>query len=272
MREWHDLTTVDFEAADPETWVAILPVSATEQHGPHLPVATDAILMDGLIEATRPLVDPAVPALLLPHIPIGKSNEHAAFPGTLTFSTPTLMSMWTEIGESVHRAGIRKLIIVNMHGGQPQIVDIVVRDLRVRLNMLAISANGYGLGAPEDTFSAFERRHGFHGGESETSLVLHIKEEAVRKDKVDNFVASTIAIEEEYEVLRLEGVVGAGWMTQDVNPAGAIGNAAAADAARGKLSLDFKAERFAKLIEEVSRFPLSALRQAPASHMPQPRG
>src|SRR5690606_30233029 len=137
-------------------------------------------------------------------------------------------------GESVFRSGVMKMIIVNSHGGQPQVADIVARDLRVRLGMLVVVANSYMIGMPKDLFDPFERRHGIHGGEVETSQIMYLDAGAVREDRLDNFVASSVAIEQENEVLRLEGGVGLGWQTQDVNPSGAVGNAAAADAGRGR--------------------------------------
>jgi len=135
LRHWQDLTSRQFEDLDPARTVAVLPIGATEQHGPHLPVGVDAMIAQAISAQAFAELPETVPALLLPTSRIGKSNEHIDFPGTLTFSAATLGAMWFEIGESVARAGLRKLVFVNSHGGQPQVMEIVARDLRVKLQM-----------------------------------------------------------------------------------------------------------------------------------------
>lgn len=132
VRRWEDLTWQDFARLDAERSVAVLPVAAIEQHGPHLPLATDAMINRGILDRALALVADT-PLLVLPIFPVGRSDEHAAFPGTLTLGAETLSRVWFEIGQSVHRAGLRKLVMVNSHGGQPQVCDIVAQDLRVRL-------------------------------------------------------------------------------------------------------------------------------------------
>src|SRR3712207_28681 len=148
-RYWHELTTKDFASLDTERAIAVLPVGAIEQHGPHLPVSVDSAINEGIIRRAVELMPPDLPALVLPMLPVGKSNEHQAFPGTLTVSAETLIRLWTEVGESVYRAGIRKLVFFNSHGGQPQIMDIVARDLRVRRSMFVVACSWYHLGMPK---------------------------------------------------------------------------------------------------------------------------
>jgi len=259
-RFWTDMTHEDFADVDPETWVALLPVAAIEQHGPHLPVSVDADLNAGVVAEAARRLDDAAPVLILPMLPIGKSNEHIGFPGTLTLRLETLVGLWTDVAESVARAGLRKLVFLNSHGGQPQIVDIVVRDLRVRLNMLAVAAQTYALGHPTNLFSDEEARFGIHAGEIETSMMMHLRPGAVRRDKLADFPSAAAGIEREFSVLQAEGAVGMGWMTQDLNPAGAAGDARLADAERGRLCVEHQGARLALLLEEVSRYPLSRLR------------
>lgn len=262
-RLWQEMTTTDFAALDPGRTVAVLPVAAIEQHGPHLPVCVDACINQGIVdEALRRLPDD-LPVIFLPMMPVGKSNEHIAFPGTLTLSAETLTRLWTEIGEGVARAGIRKLVIVNSHGGQPQIMDIVARDLRVRLGMFVVTASYGGLGRPQGLFPESELRHGIHGGSSETSMMLYLRPDLVRDAERRNFVPLSIAMESEYVHLTPEGRIGFGWQTQDLNPEGACGNALDADAERGRLLVDHAASRFIDLLREVERFPLSHLRPGP---------
>ena len=266
---WQEMTTTDFAELDRERVVAVLPVGAIEQHGPHLPVAVDACINQGIIDEVLRRLPADLPATFLPLMPIGKSNEHQAFPGTLTLSAETLIRLWTEIGESVGRAGIRRLVIANSHGGQPQIMDIVARDLRVRLGMLVVTFSYGALGRPSGLFPDSERRHGIHGGSSETSMMLHLRPDLVRDSERRNFVPISVEMERDWVHLRPEGRIGFGWQTQDLNPEGACGNALDADAERGRLMIEYAAERFIELLREVERFPLSKLRPGPLDYQDQ---
>lgn len=261
-RYWRDMSWPEFQDLDPETTIAVLPVAAIEQHGPHLPVGVDAFINEAAVTAAMPLMPDSV--LILPTTNVGKSNEHLAYPGTLTHSAAVLTAMWTEIGDSVHRAGVRKFVMLNSHGGQPQIMDIVARDLRVRLAMFAVAANLSGLNAAHGLFTPIEDRHGIHGGSSETSQMIHARPDLVRHEHRANFVPTTIHIEQHYRYLRAEGAaVGFGWQTQDIRAEGAVGDATDADAARGAQIIQSKAEGVAALMAEIARFPLAALLPGP---------
>jgi creatinine amidohydrolase len=253
---WQDWTTRDFDAVDRSCDVAVMPVAAIEQHGPHLPVSVDTDIVNGVIAAAAPHLADSFRVVVLPAIAIGKSNEHLAFRGTLTVSTETLLRYWLDVAESVLRAGFARIVVLNSHGGQPQLVEILVRELRVRNAALAVSASTYGFGVPDGMFDADERRHGIHAGAIETSMMMHLRPEAVRHDALADFASTGSAIERDYEELRLEGSVGIGWMTQDINPAGAIGNATLATAEAGRLCLDHAGRGLARLLADVSRYPL----------------
>lgn len=260
---WQDRTTADFAALDRARAVAVLPVAAIEQHGPHLPVAVDASICQGIVDAVLARLPPASPVLFLPLMPIGKSNEHIGFPGTLTLSAETLLRLWTEIGESVHRAGIRRLVILNTHGGQPQLLDIVARDLRVRRGMLVVALNYWALGRPEGLFSEAELRHGIHAGAVETSLMLHLRPDLVRESERRDFRSRAAEMETQYAQLRPEGEgIGFGWQIEDLHPLGACGNALDADGERGRAILEHVARRVVAVLDEVARFPLDGLRPA----------
>src|SRR5690606_34406513 len=140
-RDWTELSWTDFAEGDTENWIAVLPVSAVEQHGPHLPVGVDAMIGAGYLAEVRRTLPDDLPVVFLPMQAIGKSNEHINFPGGLTRSAGTVLRAGTENGESVARAGVRKLVIVNSHGGNVPILDIVARDLRARLGMLAVTVS-----------------------------------------------------------------------------------------------------------------------------------
>ena len=254
---WWDLTTQDFCDLDAERVVAILPVGAVEQHGPHLPVRVDAAINAGIIARAVELMPADCPALVLPMMPVGKSDEHLAFPGTLTLSYETVGRAWFELGQSVHRAGIRKLLFFNSHGGQPQLLDIVCRDLRVKLGMFAASAMWPRLIDMDDLFEVDENKHGIHGGQSETSVMLHLHPELVEMDRAENFVPLSVQIERESEMLGPAGAASFGWQTQDLHPKGACGDATKATADLGKLTVERAAARLLLLINEISRYPLS---------------
>jgi creatinine amidohydrolase len=253
---WQDMTTRDFAAIDPARDVALMPVGAIEQHGPHLPVSVDADILRGVVQAAVPHLAGGFRVVALPPITIGKSNEHLAFPGTLTIGTETLLRYWIDVAESVLRAGFRRIVVLNSHGGQPQLVEILVREMRVRHAALAVSASTYGFGVPDGLFDAAECRHGIHAGAIETSMMMHLRPDAVRHEAIADFTSIGPAIERHYAELRLEGSIGIGWMTQDINPAGAVGNATLATAEAGRLCLDHAGRGLARLLADVSRYPL----------------
>jgi creatinine amidohydrolase len=259
-RYWQDLTTKDFAGIDTERTIAVLPVGAVEQHGPHLPVWVDSAINCGILGRAVPQIPEDLSVLVLPMMPVGKSDEHQAFPGTLSLSAETLIRVWTEIGESVHRAGIRKLVLFNSHGGQPQIMDIVARDLRVRLKMFVVTCSWFSPGLPDGLFPPSEVEHGIHGGGIETSMMLHLRPDLVRQAERRKFDSLSIEMAQEFKYLTPEGKIGFGWQTQDLNLFGACGDARDADAERGAALIDHAARCLVELLGEVDRFPLDALR------------
>jgi creatinine amidohydrolase len=261
-KRWQDMTTVDFARLDRERVIAVLPIGAIEQHGPHLPISVDAAIVSGLAQRVIELLPDHLPATFLPLIPIGKSNEHIAYPGTLTLSAHTLIRLLTEIGESVARSGIRKMVLLNSHGGQPQILDIVARDLRVRFKMFVVALSYWAVGMPENLFASGEAQHGIHGGSSETSMMMYLHPDLVRNEERRNFASASIAMAERYKYLRPEGDgVCFGWQTQDLHPSGALGNALDADSDRGHKIVEHVASRIVELLHEIDAYPLSALRE-----------
>ena len=264
---WAEWTWADFAAADMAETIAVLPVAAIEQHGPHLPVGVDTFIMEGYLRRVATTLPADLPVLFLPVQAIGKSNEHLEFPGTLTLSAETVIRAWTEIGESVHRAGVRKLVLVNSHGGNVTSLDIVARDLRVRLGMLVVAVSWHRFGYPEGVASIDERTHGIHAGEVETSLMLAYRPELVRMAQAENFIPKSVAIEQEFKWLRVTQPIGFGWMAQDNSPSGAMGNAAAATPAKGESAADYGAAAFIELIRDVQAFDPARLPNGPL--MPQ---
>ena len=260
---WAEMSWRDFAAVDMSKVVAVLPVAATEQHGPHLPVGVDAFINEGYLARAVKRVPADLPTLFLPLQAIGKSNEHVDYPGTLTLSMETATRAWTEIGESVARTGCRKLIFMNSHGGNVPVIGAVVRELRVRCGMLAVHAAWHALGYPDGLFPAEERVHGIHGGDAETSLMLAFRPDAVRMGEARNFVSSAVAIEKNYKRLRVTQPIGFGWMANDLNAFGAAGDASKASAAKGDACAEFGAESFIELLRDVHAFDLARLGRGP---------
>lgn len=258
----HDWTAIhwpDFASGESSRWIAVLPLAATEQHGPHLPLGTDAMIAEAYLAETRKLVPPELPVTFLPMQPVGLSTEHIAFPGTLTLSADAALKSWTAIGESVARAGLHKLVIVTSHGGNSAAMSLVAQDLRVRLSMLVVTTSWGRLSAAEKMFAADEVRHGVHGGAVETSILLARYPQHVRNDKIANFAPSSIAMERDFKVLSLQRPAPLAWQAEDLHPSGAAGDATLARAELGERLLANSARKFCELLAELNRYePTSA--------------
>lgn len=263
-RFWADLSTRHFAQIDAARTVTVLPVAAIEQHGPHLPLSVDTTLINGLVQATLPHLSPKTSVLFLPTQQVGKSNEHLRFAGTLSLSAETTIRLWTEIGESVARAGVKKLVLFNSHGGQVSVMDIVARDLRARLDILTFSVNWYNLPLGEAVlgqFSAEEHRFGIHGGDIETSMMLALAPQTVDMRQARNFKSTSQQRSKKYTILGNGVSAKMGWQTQDYNAMGACGNAAAATAEKGQAVICAAGQKMAQLLHEIAALPLSTLVQ-----------
>jgi creatinine amidohydrolase len=258
-RHWDAYGTHDLARLPRQHLVAVLPVAAIEQHGPHLPLSTDRIILEGLIAATIERLPDSLPALFLPIQAVGKSDAHIRFPGTLTLSAGTLLQLLVEIGSSVAVAGVRKLILLNSHGGNSPVLDLAARELRIAHDIVAVSANWYAFGLPDGILSERERRHGLHGGALETSLMLALRPDLVRMERARDFESLTERLDRNFHHLGAARGAALGWQVQDLNPAGAVGDATAASAETGRAILEHGADILAKLIDDVYRFPVSLL-------------
>jgi creatinine amidohydrolase len=267
-RDWLDMTWQDLAGADTARWIAVLPVAAVEQHGPHLPLGVDTFIAEAYLDRVRPILPPDLPVTFLPVQRIGQSDEHLAFPGTLTLSSATVIKGWSEIAESVHRAGLRKLAIVTSHGGNLQAIELIARELRVRLGMLVVVCAWHRFGYPDGLFTAHERHHGIHGGDIETSLMLAARPDLVRMDRAAPAESASVAMEREFKWLHTYRPAGFGWMTQDLHPSGAVGDATLATPEKGEAALAHGARAFVGLLGEVDRFDLSRLGKGPPGQQP----
>jgi creatinine amidohydrolase len=262
-RQWAEMTWADFRDGNPAEWIAVLPVAAVEQHGPHLPLGVDAMIAEGYLARVQALVPDSLPVTFLPLQPVGKSDEHIFFPGTLTLAPEVATQAWIDLGESVHRAGVQKLVIVNSHGGNSALLELVARALRVHAGMFVTTAGWSRFGYPAGLFSDAEIKHGIHGGEIETSIMLALKPELVRMDRAEDFAPATHAMEREFKWLRADRPAGFGWTAQDLHPAGAIGNAKAATREKGEAVLEHGARAFAELLQDVEQFDVTRLNDGP---------
>ncbi|NLZ40291.1 MAG: creatininase family protein [Comamonadaceae bacterium] len=263
-RYWADQTTESLAQMDRARLVAVLPLAATEQHGPHLPLSTDTTIVEGIVHAAIAKLPPALPVLFLPTAQVGKSNEHTLYPGTLTLSLATLVAYWSELAAGVVASGVRKLVFFNGHGGQMNAMDIVTRDLRERHGILVVASSWYTLGLPPGLVGEHELAHGIHGGELETSLMMALAPHRVRLERRQNFGSLTETLARENRYLSITPRAKIGWQAQDLNPLGACGDAASATAETGQAVLDFVSSRFVELLAEVDAYPLARLGNAPA--------
>jgi creatinine amidohydrolase len=258
-RYWHEMTTRDFADSDTSSWIAVLPVAAIEQHGPHLPVYTDTCIAEGMVKRVIEMLPDDLPVSFLPVQAVGKSNEHISSPGTLTGTWESTTKLWLDIGDSVRRAGVEKLIIVNSHGGNVPMVDIVTRELRVRHDMLAVGTAWSRFGYPDGVASAEESAYGIHGGDYETSEMLHFRPDLVKMELAEDFRSTQLSFMTEFKHLRAHGLHQFGWKAQDLNPKGTVGDASKATAEKGRAIVDHQARAFVELCADVAAFDVGRL-------------
>jgi creatinine amidohydrolase len=247
LRRWEHLRAPDLAAL---SGVAVLPLAAVEQHGPHLPVGTDSLIMDGMLDTVARLCPPDLDLTVLPVQRVGKSNEHLWAAGTLSLAAETALQAWADIGVAVSRTGCKRLILVNSHGGNVDLMSILSRELRVRAGMLAVRCQWVAFGAPEGLFSDRENAFGIHGGDYETSLMLHFHPALVDMGAARDFASSA-----ETTAIPPTGPIGYGWIASDLNPAGVAGEAHLATAAKGSAAAGHQAAGFIALARRVAAMP-----------------
>lgn len=249
---WTEVAQMD----DRQNVVIIQPIGAIEQHGPHLPVAVDSAIASSVLGVALSQLDAAIPAYALPNLYYGKSNEHWHFPGTITLSAQTLISLLMEVAESIYRAGFRKFVLLNAHGGQPQIMEIVARDLHQKYadfmvfplfvwSVPQVSPIAQNLLTPK------ELELGIHAGDAETSLLLSILPEQV---KMHQAVAEYPPELPKESLLSMEGKLPFAWVTKDLSKSGVIGDPTTATQEKGHQLLDALATGWTQVIEEIYRF------------------
>ena len=262
------LTWPDIQAMPNKADVVILqPIGSIEQHGPHLPLIVDAAIATAVVGKALQEVDRlgmAVPAYALPTLCYGKANEHWHFPGTITLSTQTLIATLLEVGESLYRAGFRKWVIVNGHGGQPQIIEIVARDLHQRYDDFLVFPH-FVWQVPNvaaELMTAKELEIGIHAGDAETSLMLAILPDQVRLDQAVAEYPPELPAD---SLLSMEGNLPFAWVTRDVSRSGVIGDARIATQDKGDRILTSLVKGWVQVIQDVHAFRQPQVWQAPTS-------
>jgi creatinine amidohydrolase len=262
-RDWTDIHWPNISGAAPARWIAVLPLAATEQHGPHLPVGTDVMIAQAYLARVRELLPGNIPATFLPLQPVGISTEHVDYPGTLTLPSEVALQSWMALGEGVARAGIKKLVMVTSHGGNSAAMTLVAQDLRARHGLLAVTTAWSRLSAAEELFTAEEVRHGIHGGAVETSIMLARHRQHVRIEKIADFRPTSIAMEKNYRRLSAHRPAPYAWQAQDLHLKGAAGDATAASAEKGERLLEHGARAFCELLADVDKFDPETLSSGP---------
>lgn len=256
---WNELNTADFAKLDPEKTIAILPIASTEQHGPHLPIATDVAIAQGMLDELKRQRPDDLDFLVLPVQEIGKANEHVFGPGTLSFPPEVLIPAWTAIGAKVAEAGVRKMLIVNSHGGNVDIMSIVARELRVRHQMAVVSTQWGRFGNPDGMISEHETKFGIHGGEVETSLMLYFRPELVRMENAKNFKSKAEEMKASSKFLTPLPPHSLAWIAHDLNPDGVVGDASKGTVEKGEAICKHQVAGFIELLRDLQAYPLSNL-------------
>jgi len=262
-RNWTDIHWPDINTATAAHWIAVLPLAATEQHGPHLPVGTDVMIAEAYLARVRELLPAALPATFLPLQPVGISTEHIDYPGTLTLPIDVALKSWMALGESVARAGVTKLVMVTSHGGNSAAMTLVAQDLRASCGLLVVTTAWARFGAPNGLFPDEEVRHGIHGGAVETSIMLARHGQHVRGDAIADFRSTATAMDGRYRRLSAHRPAPFAWQVQDLHGSGAVGNATLASADKGEQLIEHGARAFCELLDDVDKFDVTALARGP---------
>ncbi len=258
--DWTYLPSFAFASGDLDDHIAVLPLGATEQHGPHLPVGTDSHIASGMIAAVKAELPADAKVVFLPVVEVTNSVEHTNRPGTLSIGRTLTLDLVMELARSVHRAGIRKMVIINAHGGNVGVMVDASHAIRAELGMLCVATNWMRLGLPDGVIAQDKRAVDIHGGQLETAVMLALQPSAVDRAKAENFRSLQQDLAEQFSLLRAYGPIGFGWMGDDLNASGAIGDASAATSQQGADIVAHQATQMAVLLCEVQQFQPAGFR------------
>jgi creatinine amidohydrolase len=250
---WSDFSPEEFSRLDADKVIAILPLAATEQHGPHLPATTDADIMDGMLALVGEQLPPEMDIRIFPVIRIGASDEHIRFAATQSISSQKMIDLIVEHGKQANSCGIKKFVLVNSHGGNEPAMAIAALELRKLYDMLVVKTSWGRFGVPDGLFTDEEMKLGIHGGDYETSLMLAFKPHTVDLEKAENFQSRTKAARETFTHLAPQSPNGFAWLAGDLNDEGVVGNATLATAEKGNATAAHQVSGFIELLEDVHK-------------------
>ena len=239
------------EALPKDSTLLVLPTAAIEQHGHHLPLATDTLINNLLLGKALERLPAELPVYALPPICYGKSNEHIGFPGTLSVSAATFMAVLRDLGASLVASGFKKLAIYNTHGGNASLVDVMARDLRAEFGLRTFALYGSG-GISFEGVSEQEKAYGFHAGEIETAFLLSAVPEFV---DTAAYTVNYIAEVDRPDLLRPEDAPATfAWLTRDIAASGVMGDPRPATAENGLRWVDQAATRIADALQAMAQY------------------
>jgi creatinine amidohydrolase len=240
-------------------WVVVLPLGAYEQHGPHLPFETDTLIAEGIVSRLKVALPAKLPVSFLPVEAVGYSIEHMDVAGTKTLAFDKAVRRWLDIAERLNGLGIRKLVMLNAHGGNSPLLTIVATEARVRFNMLAVATSWTRFGVPDGLIAPEDKAIDIHGGDIETSVMLALNPEKVDLAKAENFPSRQSDFIKGFKHLRAYGPHAFGWKMSDLSSQGVAGNAAVATAEKGERLIAHSVKGLVELIEDVDKFDVARL-------------
>ncbi|WP_117195768.1 creatininase family protein [Rhizobium terrae] len=253
----HDNVTT-IASTERQNPIAVLPLGAHEQHGPHLPFETDTLIAAGLVARLIPALPRDLSVTFLPVEPVGYSIEHMDVAGTRTLAFDEAVNRWLGIAGDLNAQGIRKLVLLNAHGGNSPLLTIVATEARVRFGMLVVATSWTRFGQPEGWIAPEDKATDIHGGDIETSVMLALWPEKVDMAKAENFSSRQSDFARDFKHLRAYGPHAFGWKMSDLNEKGVAGNAAAATAERGEQLVTHAVRGLVELLEDVAKFDVEA--------------
>jgi creatinine amidohydrolase len=234
-------------------------LGAHEQHGPHLPFDTDSLIAEGLVNRLIPALPAHLPVTFLPVEPVGYSIEHMDVAGTKTLAFDQAVNRWLGIAADLQAQGIRKLVLLNAHGGNSPLMTIVATEARVRFNMLVVATSWTRFGQPDGWIASEKKAVDIHGGDIETSAMLALWPERVDMTKAKDFGSRQTEFVQRFRHLRAYGPHAFGWKMSDLNAEGVAGDASTATVERGEELVDHAVKGIIELLEDVAAFDVSKL-------------
>ncbi|WFS00099.1 creatininase family protein [Rhizobium tumorigenes] len=250
----------DLQPLDRAGWIAILPLGAHEQHGPHLPFETDTLIAAGVVDRLEQRLPGDLPVTVLPVEPVGYSPEHLHVAGTRSLAYQDAIERWLGIAADLHRLGICKLVLLNAHGGNAPLMTIVATEARIRFDMLVVATSWTRFGVPDDVISPENKAIDIHAGDIETSVMLALHPDAVDMTQAADFPSRQSGFAGRFRHLRAYGPHAFGWKMSDLNEQGAAGNAATATAEKGEALIAHAVGGLIELLQDVEAFEVDELR------------